>query len=169
MGQFDPPAMNTSCTIQGLRFLASIAMLFTLGACQTCDLPLRPPAQQMCRAPNDTCGRYNTPSFRINQIELLPDTVRAGDRMVRRIVYTYCPRTLGQSARGTMEASIFLEQKRLVRDRNVGFAIKPGRQVYDAEIRIPRAARPGIYMLITEMNGTGIADFKQLQAFEVVR
>lgn len=157
------------------RSLVLILILFAplaTAGCGTivrdCDLPVRPREQQMCRVATEVCSSSRTPNFSIDALTLSPSTVRAGKSMIRRILYTYCPRKPGQSVRGTLQASIYLAQQELVTNRR-GFVLNPGQNVYDAKINVPRAAEPGLYMLITRFNGTAAANFERVQAFKVVR
>lgn len=134
-----------------------------------CDLPVRPGDQQMCRAANRACDGRPTPDFSIDEMWIEPYTVHGGDSVIRRIVYTYCPSKTGQIAHGTLEASIYLDQREVISNRRVGFALMPGQHVYDAEIQVPRSAEPGIYMLVTRLDGISNASFKRPLVFKVVR
>jgi hypothetical protein len=148
----------------GLAVLAASAWL---GACQSCVPPSKPGEQHMCRSQLDACSRKPAPSFSVDTLQLIPDTVAAGGSTTRRIVYTYCPPVHGRIQRGTMQTTVSFQDRRLGTDRHRGFPLLPGQYTYDAEINIPRGAKPGVYMLETRLDGVRDATFKRYQVFKV--
>ena len=99
------------------------------------------------------CDEKPLPYFKLEQNELLPRKLRAGDEFNHRFAYALCPTEPSAIVSGALDTVILHRGKAIMRDDQARFELKPGRWVVDSFVVIPEAAEPGIYSLRLQFRG----------------
>lgn len=104
----------------------------------------------------EDCGNRSLPFFRMDQNNIVPQSVRAGDKISHRIEYSMCSKTPDRPVRGRLITSVYYGSRPLQSEKTDNFEMKPGRWVVDTDIYVPSMARPGEYSVRTSFAGPGI-------------
>jgi hypothetical protein len=108
------------------------------------------------------CDNQKRPFFIIEDNELVPPKVEAGNDFNHRLVYVMCPANPTEVAAGVLATRIHFEGDVIVDARDESYEIKPGRWVVDAFVEIPENAEPGVYAYEIDFSGEGLAFSKSL-------
>ena len=84
--------------------------------------------------------------------QLTPQKVNAGDQFMHRIEYALCPDSPDITILGTLSRKIYLKGK-LVHNGQQSFELRPGRWRVNAIIKVPDKSKSGTYTLLTEFVG----------------
>jgi hypothetical protein len=158
---------------------ALIAASLALG-CQTSQR-LAGQAQRMLRSPGEKlealpervaeeydCEHVARPFVRVERSEIVPEHVVAGDSVNHRMVYALCTAHPTDVVRGALETRILHDGRVVVRDRDAGYELKPGRWVVDATVEIPGAAQDGVYAIEVVFDSRSV-HFRDERSFAVAR
>jgi len=134
---------------------------------------LRSPGEKLRTVPDDVwseykCSEQKLPLFRLEQTELVPQRVTAGDDVNHRLVYALCPTEPTEVIEGTLQTRILFKGKPVLRDADGHYEIKPGRWVVDTFIQIPTQAETGIYSVQVEFVSQTV-NFREERSFAVER
>ena len=135
--------------------LLSLALLGATGCLalrQLLDRPFREPGERLWTFPDKVwaeyeCDRKELPFFAIENLELRPRRLHAGEEFGHRIVYVLCPDRLTGVVTGQLQTRILHRGQVIVEDRKPTYDLKPGRWVIDTFVRLPQGAEIGVYAL----------------------
>lgn len=132
---------------------------------------LRSPGEKLETLPSDVWSEYNCaeqklPFFRLEETELVPQRVMAGEDVNHHMVYALCPTEPTAVIEGTLQTRILFKGKPLVRDSDGAYDIKPGRWVVDTFIQIPPQAETGIYSIEVQFLSQPV-NFREERSFAV--
>jgi len=108
------------------------------------------------------CDSQKRPFFIIEENELVPPRVKAGDEFNHRMIYVMCPKRPTEVVEGRLSTRIRFKGEPVVDSTDDAYEIKPGRWVVDAFVEIPEAAEPGVYAYEVEFSGRGLSFDKSL-------
>ena len=156
--------------VVGLGLAVALGCAGVLGKLQR---SLRSPGERLTSVPDDVwseykCGEQKLPLFRLEQSELVPQRVTAGEDVNHRIVYALCPTEPTAVIEGTLQTRILFKGKPLSRDADGHYEIKPGRWVVDTFIQIPPQAETGIYSVEVQFMSETVS-FREERSFAVER
>jgi hypothetical protein len=107
---------------------------------------LKPLASAESVAREYRCGDMALlPFVAIEQNKLLPEKVKAGDQVLHKLVYAFCPGKDGAPASGVLLRRITHKGKTIATDETKNFTLTPGRFIVDVYYQIPPTAKPGLY------------------------
>ncbi|HBZ70186.1 MAG TPA: hypothetical protein DEP35_10805 [Deltaproteobacteria bacterium] len=154
--------------IVGLGLAAALGCTGVVGKVKRA---LRSPGEELVTMPADVwseykCGEQRLPFFRLEQTELIPERVTAGDDVNHRMVYALCPTEPTAVIEGTLQTRILFKGKPVARDANDAYDIKPGRWVVDTFIQIPPQAETGIYSVEVQFLSQTV-NFREERSFAV--
>ncbi|NJD05054.1 MAG: hypothetical protein FIA97_00970 [Methylococcaceae bacterium] len=95
----------------------------------------------------------------IEEQQLTPPKVNAGDQFMHRIEYALCPDSPDITILGTLSRKIYLKGK-LVHNGQQPFELRPGRWRVNAIIKVPDKSKAGTYTLHTEFVGEASSNKK---------
>jgi hypothetical protein len=161
---------HSKTLILGLGVAAALGCAGLMGRMQRA---LRSPGERLESVPDDVwaqykCGEQKLPWFRLEQTELVPQRVTAGDDVNHRMVYALCPTEPTEVVTGTLQTRILFKGKPLLRDADGHYEIKPGRWVVDTFIQIPPQAETGIYSVEVQFASDSV-NFREERSFAVER
>jgi hypothetical protein len=161
---------HSKTLIVGLGLAAALGCAGVLGKVQR---SLRSPGEKLATVPADVwseykCGEQKLPLFRLEQTQLVPERVTAGDDVNHRMVYALCPTEPTEVIEGTLQTRILFKGKPVVRDADGHYEIKPGRWVVDTFIQIPPQAETGIYSVEVQFLSETV-NFREERSFAVER
>jgi hypothetical protein len=133
----------------------------------------RSPGEKLASVPDEVwseykCDEQKLPLFRLEQTQLVPQRVTAGEDVNHRIVYALCPIEPTLVIEGTLETRILFKGKPVMRDADGHYEIKPGRWVVDTFIQIPPQAETGIYSVQVQFVSETVT-FREERSFAVER
>jgi hypothetical protein len=134
---------------------------------------LRSPGEKLASVPDDVwaeykCSEQKLPLFRLEESQLVPQRVTAGEDVNHRIVYALCPTEPTAVIEGTLQTRILFKGKPVSRDADGHYEIKPGRWVVDTFIQIPPQAETGIYSVEVQFVSETVS-FREERSFAVDR
>jgi len=153
--------------------LGLVSALGCAGVAGRLERALRSPGEKLRTVPDDVwseykCSEQKLPLFRLEQTELVPQRVTAGDDVNHRLVYALCPTEPTEVIEGTLQTRILFKGKPVLRDADGHYEIKPGRWVVDTFIQIPPQAETGIYSVQVEFVSQTV-NFREERSFAVER
>jgi hypothetical protein len=92
------------------------------------------------------------PLANIEEQQLTPQKVNAGEQLMHRIEYALCPESPDLTILGTLSRKIYLKGK-LVHNGQQPLELRPGRWRVNAIIKVPDKSKAGTYTLRTEFVG----------------
>jgi len=137
------------------RLAALVALVALLAAgCVQMQLGLREPGEYNRGFPDDVAAEYQCekrplPFFEVEETELLPERVSAGDEFNHRLQYVMCPKDDTQVVSGTLHTRILFKGKAILTE-STQRDLQPGRWIVDSFITLPAGAQPGVYALQSE-------------------
>lgn len=156
--------MNTA-KLPRLKRLTSTLLLagLFLASCKTApDRPLRPtPGQHLIDDAEDVWDDYDCedrklPFATLEESEIRPATVYAGEEFNHHFIYALCPARNAQPIIGTLYRRVYFNNQIVFQDVERNFILKPGKWSVDAFITTPPDAKPGVYRLSLAFNSRGI-------------
>jgi len=108
------------------------------------------------------CEMQKRPFFIIEENELVPPKVEAGDDFNHRMIYVMCPIRATAVVAGRLSTRIRFKGDVIFEEIDDAHEIKPGRWVIDAFVEIHENAEPGVYAYEVEFSGKGLAFDKSL-------
>jgi len=161
---------HSKTLIVGLGLAAALGCAGVVGKMQRA---FRSPGEKLANVPDEVwseykCGEQKLPLFRLEQTELVPQRVTAGDDVNHRMVYALCPTEPTEVVEGTLQTRILFKGKPVVRDADGHYEIKPGRWVVDTFIQIPPQAETGIYSVEVQFVSETVT-FREERSFAVER
>jgi len=159
---------HSKALIMGLGLVAAFGCAGVVGKVKRA---LRSPGEELATLPTDVWSEYNCdeqklPFFRLEQTELVPQRVVAGEDVNHHMVYALCPTEPTAVIEGTLQTRILFKGKPLVRDSDGQYDIKPGRWVVDTFIQIPPQAETGIYSVEVQFLSQTV-NFREERSFAV--
>ncbi len=120
---------------------------------------MRKPGEKMLYHPDKAWDRYKCdgktlPMLQIDEMEVLPPRLYAGEELNHHLIYAMCPEKPSQVIRGKLTRSISYKSEVIFQDVTRDFEFKPGKWSIDAFITIPAEAEPGVYSLEAKLTGT---------------
>jgi hypothetical protein len=89
--------------------------------------------------------------LKLEEVQIIPESVKAGEKMNQIAVYAFCPSSATIKAYGRLVRMVSFEGKQLLRDETEEYEFKPGSWAVGAFITIPSAAKRGMYTLDVTM------------------
>jgi hypothetical protein len=119
-----------------------------LGACAE----VRRPGEMLSSDPQKVwfeqgCSSRNLPFLRLDANELRPATVRPGQVLDHRFVYSLCLPVGRTGLSGVLRTRVYRGRDLILSDSVPNFRVKPGRWTVDANIHVPQGAAEGLYMV----------------------
>lgn len=108
------------------------------------------------------CDTQKRPFLIVEENQLVPPKVRAGDDFNHRMVYAMCPATTTAVVSGKLSTKILYKGSPIMVNTDANYEIKPGRWVIDAFVEIPADAEPGVYAYEVAFSGKGLSFNKSL-------
>ena len=146
-------------------FLLLIAVFLILSGCAVVEQPMesirtvsqniivstRKQGDKMVRTPEKTkekyaCVPYKKRMLKLEEVQILPDTVTPGKEINQRIQYAFCPFVPSETLKGSITRSVLFKGNEMFRD-TTAYEFKPGTWTVDVFIGIPKEATGGVYAL----------------------
>ena len=112
------------------------------------------------------CDKQKRPFFKIEENDLVPPRVKAGEEFAHRLVYVLCPARPTGVVSGRLQTRIRYRGDPIVRETTRHYDLKPGRWVVDAEVQLPPDAQPGVYAYEIAFESARV-DFEERLTFVV--
>jgi hypothetical protein len=93
------------------------------------------------------CDNKKRPFIIIEQNEISPLKLYAGEEFRHHFVYVMCPGKRWRIVKGALFRAIYFQGETVFQDESSNFEFKPGKWAVDAFVRIPPNAKPGTYYL----------------------
>ncbi|MFO8084900.1 MAG: hypothetical protein R6U27_11345 [Desulfobacterales bacterium] len=152
-------------------------MVFTISACSTLGrdinhiketfiVQFRKPGEHMILPPKTfwekaACADQQTPYFMVEQYQVIPVLVRAGDFFSQRMIYSLCTNRRGDEILGNLHTRIYFRGKPIMTDVDSNYAMKPGKWRIDRIIDIPMEAASGVYSIEIEFYSPNLQFIQQ--------
>ena len=132
---------------------------------------LRSPGEKLASVPDEVwsqydCAAQSLPLFKLEDAQLVPDRVVAGENVNHRMVYALCPTEPTTVIEGALQTRIMHKGRPVRHETDAHYEIKPGRWVVDTFIRIPREAESGIYSVEVQFESANVS-FREERSFAV--
>jgi hypothetical protein len=159
----------------GAKTLAGLALALGLTACASLpsplDRPFRAPGQKLKHFPESvaaefSCAKQKLPWFKIEELEVWPRRVQAGQQLGHRMVYVLCTGGPSDVVTGQLEMRILHRGKPVVDVPEPGYDLRPGRWVVDVFVAVPPEASDGVYALELVFKSAGVR-FERSETFVV--
>lgn len=98
------------------------------------------------------CDQRDLPYIQIENSEVIPVRLKAGQRINHHMIYSMCPRGPTEVVPTRLVRHIYYKGTVIFQDANADFELKPGRWSVDAFVTVSDKAEPGIYSLEIELN-----------------
>ncbi len=152
----------------GLCLVAGLGCQTMIGQVQR---SLRSPGEKLASVPDEVWSEYDCaaqalPVFKLEDAQLVPDRVSAGENVNHRLVYALCPTEPTTVIEGALSTRILHKGRPVVRQTDAHYEIKPGRWVVDTFIQIPREAETGIYSVEVQFESEKVS-FREERSFAV--
>jgi hypothetical protein len=125
---------------------AVLTSVVLLGACAEA----RRPGETLSADPQKVwleqgCGSRKLPFLRLEANELRPATVRPGQVLDHRFIYSLCLPAGRTGLSGTLRTRVYRGRDLILSDGVPNYRVKPGRWTVDANIHVPSGAAEGLY------------------------
>jgi hypothetical protein len=116
---------------------------------QRAMMSMRKPGEKMVAPPEDASRRYSCSTYMkdklvIEEIDVIPDRINAGDEINQRIRYGLCPNPPSGTMNGKIVRTVLFNGETQFEDITY-YAFKPGTWTIDAFIQVPRDVDEGMY------------------------
>jgi hypothetical protein len=149
--------MTPTCRLSAALFLLLVAVSLMLSGCmdslkavsQDLIVSTRETGDKMVRTLEKTtekyaCVLYSKRMLKLEEVQVLPETVTHGKEINQRIQYAFCPFTPSETLQGSITRTVLFKGSEVFRD-TTAYEFKPGTWTVDVFIGIPEEAGGGVY------------------------
>ena len=102
------------------------------------------------------CDNRKLPYAQIDENEIIPARLAAGEKINHHFVYSLCPSQPSKVEYARFTRSILYKGSIIFQDVVNNFELKPGRWSVDAFVTVSDKAEPGVYSLQVTMNSSSL-------------
>ena len=154
-----------------------LALVLALGACSCAYLPgalerpFRKPGVRLVDFPEKVgvefnCASQKLPWFKLEQLEVWPKRLTAGNELGYRLVYVLCSDGPTDVVSGKLETRVVYRGQPILREPEPKYDLRPGRWVVDVFVTVPPSAGEGLYALELDFKSPNVK-FARSETFAV--
>jgi hypothetical protein len=99
------------------------------------------------------CDNRKLPYLQVDDNEVIPLRLTAGEKINHHLVYSLCPATPSEVVTARLSRSILYKGDIIFEDVTQNYELKPGRWSVDAFVKVASQAQAGVYSLQVSLSG----------------